>query len=464
MHRSWIPWVVVVVGLGACDESDGASASELEALSARVDELEAELVALDGLRGEQGLQGEKGEKGEPGEVGAQGPPGATGAQGAPGEKGEVGPQGPVGPPGATGAQGAAGARGEPGPQGAQGPVGPQGPQGARGEQGPQGVAGPTGATGPQGPAGERGPAACGEGEAPTDGHVGELSLSGGTAPALAQLMVREFELRLLVPPASQSGGQSPRLQLEALVLTFELDAQQLGLFGAITQGQVWSSGTLSFEPGSGLASLGLGLSVVRKLSWNGARNAEQVHVVMVELATSAMTMTPESGTAVTWNFELQSGTGTLQATPMRFAVGGGLVGSEAALDLAATIAAPASTGGAAGSPSLARLSELTVLGAPVGNWTAQWMLRMGRRESWAHDAANMPLVVTSVESGAPIARLEASCLLVPSQLRVRSKGGRLEQDVSFQAGIVRTTNLDGLGTATSRVWNFVTNNASTVCP
>lgn len=438
MHWGWISWGVLAIGLGACDESEGASVSELQALSARVNELEAELLALDGLRGEQGPQGETGEKGEPGEAGAQGPPGAMGAQGPAGPQGPAGEVGPSGPPGETG------------PQGAQGETGPQGPQGPQGPPGPQGVAG------------ERGPAAYREGEAPTPAFVGELNLSGGNAPALSQLMVREFELRVASPnDGGSSAGQQEPLSFEALSLTLELDQQQLGLFTAITRTQFWASGRISFEPGSGLDSIGLGEVFLEAASWDLARHAEQLHVIRVELFASNLTVTPETGAPVSWNFATQTGVGTLDPGRMRFAVGGDIAGHERVLDSGATIETPENA--VVGLPRTARLNGIQVMGAPLGYWTAQWLLRMGRETAFGHDPTNMPLVLSTVESGATIARMEASCGVLPSLLIVRSEDGGLVQDVTLSAGIVRLTSLDGLGTATSQTWNFLRNNTTTEC-
>jgi hypothetical protein len=294
--------------------------------------------------------------------------------------------------------------------------------------------------------------------------VGELALSGGSATALPQLMVRELELRVARPSGSGSGGQLPPIQLESLTMSVELDTQQLGLFTTITRSQVWTTGTITFEPGSGLASIGLGRTLVTKVSWDHARHTEQLNVVRLELATAALTLTPESGGAVTWSFETNSGTGTIQSARMRFVVGGVRAQHEPVLDLTTTVTAPAPIGGGGVVPGLARLGELTVQGAPVGNWTAQWLLRMGRATPWAHDTTNMPLDISTVEGGGPVARLEASCLLSPTRFILRSDGGRLLQEVTFAAGLLRMTSLDGLGTGTSQVWNFVTNNASTDCP
>ncbi|HRE90167.1 MAG TPA: hypothetical protein PK095_13620, partial [Myxococcota bacterium] len=298
----------------------------------------------------------------------------------------------------------------------------------------------------------------------TPEHVGELALSGGTALALSQLMVRELELRVVQPTGSGSGGQLPRIQLESLTVSVELDTQQLGLFTTITRGQNWTTGTLTFEPGSGLASIGLGRTLLSEVSWDHARNAEQLHVVRLVLSPAALTLTPESGGAVTWSFETATGTGTIETARMRFVLGGALAQHEPVLDLTTTVVAPVPQVGGGASPGLARLGELTVQGAPVGNWTAQWLLRMGRATPWTHDAANMPLDIRTVEGGGPIARLEASCLVSPTRLVLRSEGGRLFQEVSFGAGLLRMTSFDGLGTATSQVWNFVTNSASTECP
>ena len=127
----------------------------------------------------------------------------------------------------------------------------------------------------------------------------------------------------------------------------------------------------------------------------------------------------------------------------------------------ATTEKESSFGGVGGATGKAVLTELTVLGPPVGNWTAQWALRMGLLTLW-HDANSMPLVLTTVDAGAPIARFEASCLL-PVRLALRSEQGSLTQDVTFRAGVVRNANLDEAGAATTYSWSYGANSATTNC-
>jgi hypothetical protein len=142
---------------------------------------------IQSLKGEQGPQGSKGDRG------LQGPPGPKGEPGTPGEqgpKGDTGPQGEQGLPGPQGEQGPAGPQGSKGDQGLQGPQGEPGPQGEQGERGKSAyeVAQETGFVGsmqewiqslkgeqgPEGPKGDQGP----QGEPGPQGEQGEKGEPG----------------------------------------------------------------------------------------------------------------------------------------------------------------------------------------------------------------------------------------------------------------------------------------------
>ena len=458
MRGLWIS--IAALTLMGCSAED-ESTTELETLRDRVNSLEAELEALDGLRGEPGATGAQGERGEVGPAGAEGPEGPagpTGAQGQAGPAGSTGAQGPAGPAGSEGP------RGPTGSTGATGPAGPGGEVGATGARGPTGDAGPRGDIGPAGPRGERGPAAYAPGEEPTSPIIGELSFAAGTAGAVGPLTVRSFALVLssTFGVLSSGSGTPPRMRAETLAVTVELDGQQLALFQAATGGTFWASGTLTFEAGLGLSSVSFGPTKVLRLSWDPARNGEQLHVVHLGLDTSAMTITPTVGAPTSWSFEQNSGTGTALTDRMRFAVGGAIADHMPARDLTATIETPLSLGGGGGG-NRSRLGELTVNGALVGAWTAQWMLRMGSSLTWPHDPTQMPLVVATVEGGAPVALLEASCQLLPVRLDLRSEDGLLVQDVTFVAAVLRSSSYDGLGTATSSEWSFAGGGATSAC-
>jgi len=132
-------------------------------VTTQIDELRAQLEAIELTPGPTGPQGPSGDAGAQGPIGLTGPQGPAGEQGPIGLTGTQGPQGTqglIGPSGDTGAQGPIGLTGPQGPAGEQGPIGltgTQGPQGAQGLIGPSGdtgAQGPIGLTGPQGPAGK----------------------------------------------------------------------------------------------------------------------------------------------------------------------------------------------------------------------------------------------------------------------------------------------------------------------
>ena len=148
-----------------------ATQRALAEASARADELQANIQAMQKLlevqnttlaRLQQQADDAAGRTGTPGAQGPAGAQGATGAQGPAGATGAAGTQGPAGATGAAGAQGPAGATGAAGAQGlagASGAAGAQGLAGASGAAGAQGLAGASGAAGAQGPAGATGAAA-----------------------------------------------------------------------------------------------------------------------------------------------------------------------------------------------------------------------------------------------------------------------------------------------------------------
>lgn len=137
-------------------------------------QLQQEIVFLQGPQGEPGLPGEAGgPQGEQGEVGATGPAGVAGPQGLQGIQGGAGEIGPEGPQGEQGLQGdSGGPQGEQGEVGATGATGPEGPKGAKGATGLTGSTGATGLTGPTGPTGPQG----------STGFQGPTGSQGPTGP------------------------------------------------------------------------------------------------------------------------------------------------------------------------------------------------------------------------------------------------------------------------------------------
>lgn len=84
------------------------------------EEVEDQVVIVEGAPGPRGATGPPGKQGLTGPIGPPGPPGGPGAPGEPGDDGTDGSPGADGEPGAAGPQGEQGIQGEPGAPGADG--------------------------------------------------------------------------------------------------------------------------------------------------------------------------------------------------------------------------------------------------------------------------------------------------------------------------------------------------------
>lgn len=158
-------------------------------LGKRVVALEAKFEHLskqEGPRGPRGAMGLQGSTGPCGQVGPAGKDGRDGLDGLHGEQGPEGKQGPQGTAGRDGADGAPGLRGISGAAGARGPKGEQGPQGETGPAPDHKWAGTKLAF--KKPDGKWGKAVDLKGEKGDEGRGGIISIGGGRASGIGNLL------------------------------------------------------------------------------------------------------------------------------------------------------------------------------------------------------------------------------------------------------------------------------------
>ena len=102
-----IAFLILLSG-SAFAQGESANGQPFQYLQQQINELKAQIEAIQTTPGPPGPQGPQGEQGPPGPQGATGPAGPQGLQGpqgGPGLPGDIGPQGPSGPPGNPGEPG-----------------------------------------------------------------------------------------------------------------------------------------------------------------------------------------------------------------------------------------------------------------------------------------------------------------------------------------------------------------------
>jgi hypothetical protein len=207
-----------------------------------------------------------------------------------------------------------------------------------------------------------------------------------------------------------------------------------------------------------------------------ARHAQQVDRLRLVMEFGALTITPVSGAAATWDRVQNQGSGALVTGPLAFSLGdpaGTAVPGSVALTrlehgLENLLALGSSSGGAGSGK--ANFEPTTLYGASLGALSAQWLYHAGLGAVLPESETPAPLTIHVVDAadGHVLAMLEHTCLVVPYRLHLWSDDdGQLRQALGFVYGAMRVTEYDWSGgsppTSASWTWSQVLNQPLPTC-